>query len=84
MTRDATVRDAGPRDGLRMARTVLPAETKLAWIAADAAAGIPEIEALRPARAIVEAALAGEPKYGMILKAGLPKGFTPPSKIAAE
>jgi hydroxymethylglutaryl-CoA lyase len=43
-----------------------------------------DIEALRPARAIVEAALADEPKYGMILKAGLPKGFVQPSKIAAE
>jgi hydroxymethylglutaryl-CoA lyase len=43
-----------------------------------------DIEALRAPRAIVEAALAGEPKYGMILKAGLPKGFTQPSMIAAE
>ncbi len=43
-----------------------------------------DIEALAAPRAIVEAALVGEPKYGMILKAGLPKGFTPPSKIAAE
>jgi hypothetical protein len=67
-----------------MAKTVLPTQSKLAWIAADVAAGIPEIEALRPARAIVEAALANEPKYGMILKAGLTKGFTQPSKIAAE
>ncbi len=45
---------------------------------------MPEIEALRPARAIVEAAPANEPKYGMILKEGLTKGFTQPSKIAAE
>ena len=43
-----------------------------------------DIEALRAPRAIVEAALAGEPKYGMILKAGLPKGFVQPSLIAAE
>jgi hydroxymethylglutaryl-CoA lyase len=43
-----------------------------------------DIEALRAPRAIVETALASEPKYGMILKAGLPKGFTPPSKFAAE
>ena len=43
-----------------------------------------DIEALRAPRAIVDAALAGEPKYGMILKAGLPKGFVQPSKIAAE
>jgi hydroxymethylglutaryl-CoA lyase len=43
-----------------------------------------DIEALRAPRAIVEAALAGEPKYGQVLKAGLPKGFVQPSKIAAE
>jgi hydroxymethylglutaryl-CoA lyase len=44
MTRDVTIRDVGPRDGLQMAKTVLPTEAKLAWIAADVAAGIPEIE----------------------------------------
>jgi hydroxymethylglutaryl-CoA lyase len=43
-----------------------------------------DIEALRAPRAIVEAALADEPKYGQVLKAGLPKGFTPASQIAAE
>ena len=43
-----------------------------------------DIEALRAPRAIVEAALKDEPKYGMILKAGLPKGFVPATKIAAE
>lgn len=43
-----------------------------------------DIEALARPRAIVEAALASEPKYGMVLKAGLPKGFVQPSKIAAE
>ena len=84
MNRDVIVRDVGPRDGLQLVKAVLPTETKLAWISADAVAGIPEIEALRPARAIVEAALANEPKYGMILKAGLPRGFTQSSKIAAE
>jgi hydroxymethylglutaryl-CoA lyase len=44
MTRDATVRDVGPRDGLQMVKTFLPTKTKLAWIAADVAAGISEIE----------------------------------------
>jgi len=43
-----------------------------------------DIEALARPRAIVEAALASEPKYGMVLKAGLPKGFVQPSKFAAE
>ena len=84
MNRDVIVRDVGPRDGLQLVKAVLPTETRLAWISADTAAGVPEIETLRPVRAIVEPALSNEPKYGMILKAGLTKGFTQPSKIAAE
>lgn len=43
-----------------------------------------DLEALRAARTIVEAALPDERKFGMVLKAGLPKGFVQPSKIAAE
>jgi hydroxymethylglutaryl-CoA lyase len=84
MNRDVIVREVGRRDGLQLVKAVLPTETRLAWISADAAAGVPKIEALRPARAIVEAALANEPKCGMIPNAGLPRGFTQPSKIAAE
>ena len=44
MNRDIIVRDVGPRDGLQMVKTVLPTETKMAWIEADIAAGVPEIE----------------------------------------
>ncbi len=44
MTRDILVRDVGPRDGLQLVKTVVPSETKLAWIAADIAAGVPEVE----------------------------------------
>jgi len=44
MTRDVTVRDVGPRDGLQLVKTVVPTETKLEWIRADVAAGVPEIE----------------------------------------
>ena len=56
MTRDVTIRDVGPRDGLQMAKTVLPTETKLAWIAADVIAGVPEIEVCSfvPARVIAQ------------------------------
>ena len=35
-----------------------------------------DLEALRAARDIVEAALQDEPKYGQVLRAGLPKGFS--------
>ncbi|MEM9061082.1 MAG: hydroxymethylglutaryl-CoA lyase [Pseudomonadota bacterium] len=44
MKRDILVRDVGPRDGLQLVKTVLPTETKIAWIEADIAAGVPEIE----------------------------------------
>jgi len=44
MTRDVIVRDVGPRDGLQLVKTVLPTETKMAWIRADVDAGVPEIE----------------------------------------
>lgn len=44
MTRDVIVRDVGPRDGLQLVKTVLPSATKLAWIGADVAAGVPEVE----------------------------------------
>ena len=41
---DVTVREVGPRDGLQMAKAVMPTEAKLRWIAAMAAAGVPEME----------------------------------------
>jgi hydroxymethylglutaryl-CoA lyase len=44
MTQDVIVRDVGPRDGLQLVKTVVPTETKLQWIRADVAAGVPEIE----------------------------------------
>ena len=44
MKRDIIVRDVGPRDGLQMVKTVLSTETKMSWIKADIAAGVPEIE----------------------------------------
>ena len=40
-----TVREVGPRDGLQMAKAVMPTAAKLRWIAAMAAAGVPEMEA---------------------------------------
>lgn len=43
MTR-ITVSEVGPRDGLQSIDRVMPLEAKKAWIAAEAAAGVPEIE----------------------------------------
>ena len=42
--RDVIVRDVGPRDGLQLVKTVVPTADKLAWIDADIAAGVPEVE----------------------------------------
>ena len=44
-----------------------------------------DLEKYRKAREIAETALPNESFYGTILRAGLPKGFTPPSRqMAAE
>ena len=49
-----TVCEVGPRDGLQMARGRIDTAVKLRWIAALAAAGVPEIEvgSFVPARVI--------------------------------
>lgn len=39
-----TVREVGPRDGLQMAKTVMPTAAKLRWIAAMVAAGLRDME----------------------------------------
>jgi hydroxymethylglutaryl-CoA lyase len=44
MTIDVLVSEVGPRDGLQSIQPVLPFEAKKAWIAAEAAAGVREIE----------------------------------------
>ena len=44
MTRDIEISEVGPRDGLQMLKGIMPTERKRAWIAALAAAGLPEIE----------------------------------------
>ncbi|WP_206518622.1 hydroxymethylglutaryl-CoA lyase [Stakelama tenebrarum] len=44
MASDILVSEVGPRDGLQSIKTVMPTEAKKAWIAAEAAAGVREIE----------------------------------------
>ena len=44
MTVDVLVSEVGPRDGLQSIQPVMPLEAKKAWIAAEAAAGVREIE----------------------------------------
>lgn len=44
MTIDVLVSEVGPRDGLQSIRPIMPLEAKKAWITAEAAAGVREIE----------------------------------------
>ena len=44
MTHDVLVSEVGPRDGLQSIRSIMPLEAKKAWVAAEAAAGVREIE----------------------------------------
>ncbi len=39
-----TVTEVGPRDGLQMAKSIMPTDAKIEWIKTLAAAGIHEIE----------------------------------------
>ena len=43
-TTKVVVREVGPRDGLQMAKTIMPTAAKLRWIAAMVAAGVQEME----------------------------------------
>ena len=43
-TIDVLVSEVGPRDGLQSIASIMPTEAKKAWIAAEAAAGVREIE----------------------------------------
>ncbi|WP_298669737.1 hydroxymethylglutaryl-CoA lyase [uncultured Sphingomonas sp.] len=44
MTPEILVSEVGPRDGLQSIKSILPTNVKKAWIAAEAAAGVREIE----------------------------------------
>ena len=44
MKEHVNICEVGPRDGLQIAKSQMPTETKLRWIAAMAAAGVKEIE----------------------------------------
>jgi hydroxymethylglutaryl-CoA lyase len=44
MSIDILISEVGPRDGLQSIRSIMPLDAKKAWIAAEAAAGVTEIE----------------------------------------
>ncbi len=41
---DVLISEVGPRDGLQSIKSIMPLEAKKAWIQAEAAAGVREIE----------------------------------------
>ena len=86
MNRDVIIRDVGPRDGLQLVQAVLPTATKLAWISADAAAGIPEVEVCSfvPARVIAQFADATEVAAGSAKIPGLTASALTPNLRGAE
>src|SRR5512137_290991 len=59
---DILVSEVGPRDGLQSIRPIMPLEAKKAWIAAEAAAGVAEIEvgSFVPAKLLPQLADAAE------------------------
>jgi hydroxymethylglutaryl-CoA lyase len=59
---DVLVSEVGPRDGLQSIKSVMPTATKKAWIAAEAAAGVREIEVCSfvPAKLLPQMADAAE------------------------
>ena len=66
--RDVILREVGLRDGLQSIDAVLPTGDKLAWIAAEAGVGVPEIEVTSyvPARLLPQLADAAEVTAGAL------------------
>ncbi|HRE42570.1 MAG TPA: hydroxymethylglutaryl-CoA lyase [Terricaulis sp.] len=62
MTKRITISEVGPRDGLQSIAHILTLEQKLAWIEAEAAAGVTEIEvgSFVPAKVLPQLADTGE------------------------
>lgn len=62
MKQDIIVREVGLRDGLQLVKSFVPTETKLKWLRAVAAAGVPEVEVTNfvPAKVIPQFADAAE------------------------
>ncbi len=73
MKEPVRVCEVGPRDGLQIAKGRMPTPTKIRWIAAIAAAGVPEIEvgSFVPARVIPQMADTEEVVRGALAIPGL-------------
>ena len=73
MRQKITLREVGLRDGLQIHPTFMPTQDKLAWIVAEAAAGMPEIEVTSyvPPKLIPQFADAAPVTEGALRIAGL-------------
>ena len=62
MSANVIVREVGLRDGLQLVKSFVPTETKIKWLKAVAAAGVPEVEVTNfvPAKVIPQFADATE------------------------
>ncbi len=83
---DVVVREVGLRDGLQIHPTFMPTERKLAWIQAEAAAGVPEIEVTSyvPAKIIPQFADAEEVTHRALQIPGLTVAALIPNYRGAE
>ncbi len=83
---DVIVREVGLRDGLQIHPTFMPTESKITWIAAEAAAGVSEIEVTSyvPAKLIPQFADAEEVTRRALTVAGLTVAALIPNSKGAE
>src|SRR5690349_5858272 len=83
---DVIVREVGLRDGLQIHSTFMPTERKLAWIQAEAAAGVREIEVTSyvPAKVIPQFADAEEVTHRALQIPGLTVAALIPNSRGAE
>ena len=83
---DVIVREVGLRDGLQLVKSFVPTETKLAWMRAVAAAGVPEVETTNfvPAKVIAQFADATEVAKGALQIEGPVMCALAPNRKGAE
>jgi hydroxymethylglutaryl-CoA lyase len=86
MARDVVVCEVGPRDGLQISPHIMPTAAKLEWIAAEAAAGVPEIEVCSfvPPKLIPQFQDAAEVVAGALKIPGLTVSALVPNRMGAE
>ena len=68
MSVDVIVREVGLRDGLQLVKSFVPTETKIKWMKAVAAAGVPEVEVTNfvPAKVIPQFADRGLRRFAAV------------------